>query len=95
MIKVLSNISNKCDFFSWSKSVRNTFNIKNKGYTSKNPFLWWEFGLQLSGENVSVTSVLCFVTWTFVDILVYLKIVGDHGGSTVNNWHDRELLLWS
>jgi hypothetical protein len=32
-------LSDYWNFFSWSESIGDTFNIKNKGDTSKNPFL--------------------------------------------------------
>jgi hypothetical protein len=90
-----SHSSNKWNLFSWGKSVRNTFNIKNDCNTSKNPFLRRKFGLQLGCENISVTSVLGFVDWAIVNVLIWLELWHDLGGSAVDNWHNGELLLWS
>jgi len=69
----LSQLSDDWNFFSWSESVGNTFNIKNQGDSSKNPFLSWKFGLELGGENVGVTSVFCLVDWALIDTLVDLE----------------------
>jgi len=87
--------SDELDFFACCESVGNTFNIKDKSYTSKNPFLWWKFGLELGGENVGVTSVFCLVAWALIDSSINLDGGWKWHGSAVHDWHDRELLLWS
>jgi len=95
-LRFLSNRSDEWDFFSWSESVRNTFNIKNKSDTSKDPFLWWKFGLQLGSEHVSITSVLGLVAWALVNVCVnFLNASWNDLSSAVNDWHNGELFLWS
>ena len=91
-----SNLSDEWNFFSWGEGIGDTFDIKNECNTSKDPLLWWEFCLQLGGENVSVTSILSLVAWALVDVLVYLfDSGGDDLSSAVNDWHNGELFLWS
>jgi len=87
--------SDEYNFFACCESVRNTFNIKNKRNTSKNPFLWRKFGLELGGENVGVTSVFCLVAWALIDSSINLGGSWELHSSAVHNWEDRELLLWS
>jgi hypothetical protein len=88
-------LSDDWNFFSCSKSIGDTFNIEDKSDTSKHPFLGWEFGLELSGENIGVTSVFCLVDWALIDTLINLLSGGKISGSAVDDWDDREKFLWS
>jgi hypothetical protein len=87
--------SDDWSFFSWSESIGDTFNIEDKSDTSKNPFLSWEFGLELGGENVGVTSVFGLVDWALIDTLVNLLSGGKVCCSAVDDWYDGEKFLWS
>jgi len=79
-------LSDECNFFSWGESVRDTFNIKNQGDTSKNPFCGWEFGLELGCEHVGVSSIFCLVDWALINTLINLDRCWDLVGSAVYNW---------
>ena len=87
--------SNERSFFSWSKGIGGTFNIEDQGNTSKNPFLSWQFGLELGSENICVSSIFCLVDWALINSWVYLESVLKLSSSAINNWYNRELLLWS
>jgi len=80
-------------FLSDLEGIGSSFNIKDDGDSSKNPLLWWLLGLKLSIEHIGVSSKLGLVDWARVDTLLFLRL-SKLLGYTVDNWNDRELLLW-
>lgn len=69
-----------------TKVFSNTFNIQNKGGTTKNPFSRWISGLQLGGENKVVTSVFSLIAWTLIETLILFSISLDKLSFAVNHW---------
>jgi hypothetical protein len=78
----------KWSLFARSIRIRDTLNIKNDGNTSNNPLLRRILGgicLQLGGEDISNSSSLGLIDWTFVGVLVFFTSLGSEGGYAMDD----------
>lgn len=75
------------------EGVRDSLDIKDDGDSSKDPLTWRLLGLQLSVVDEGGSSQLGLVHWALEGVLLVLDVL-DLLSDTVDDWDDRELLLW-
>lgn len=76
------------------EGIGDTLDIEDERAAGKHPLLWRVCCLELGCEHITLVSVRRHVHGTLVDTLLFFAL-NDEFGSAMNQWHDRELLLWN
>ena len=71
-----------------SIGIRNTFYIKNTGYTSNNPLCRRMFCLKLCCEYIGGTTLICLVNRALINTFVFFSWSSKRYCSAIDHWHN-------